>query len=73
MDGKDSRVMSYDEAARDLNVTKQSIRNFAKEGFLDNVKPKGRKKGLGITRESIDRFLKVATKRDDLAPEGVSP
>lgn len=50
-------VMSFDEAASAIGVKRSVVRTYTTQGKLDPVRPEGKRKAVGVTRESVRAYL----------------
>ena len=50
-------VMSFDEAAAAIGVKRMVVRTYTTQGKLDPVRPEGKRKAVGVTRESVRAYL----------------
>lgn len=52
-------VIRRQEAIRILNVHRRTLDYYVKQGYLDTVYGGGRRRALGISRESLVRFMRL--------------
>ena len=58
-----SVFVSYKNAAKELGVSRQTVRNWCRRGILKKYLVPGNERSGGITRESMDKLIVEATKR----------
>ena len=67
------RVVRFKAAAHEASVTIPTIRNYVKDGILDLIRIQGKKRSLGISRESLDRLIEQSTIRNSRPTPGAKP
>lgn len=51
-------VLSGAEAARVLSVSRRTVLTWAKQGLIEKAAIRGRSRGFGYTRESVERLAR---------------